>query len=204
MSVSACISPPRSDYLARMTSAPASAANRVVPVFSVAEIFPQYRNTPVERLFAYHNLKQPAPQYDRAEMLISMCMDSRKRLEIPDNFAFVIRTAAGNLRDNEFRTAFAIGVGGVRAIAIIAHTDCGMVRLSRRREQFVDGMVSNAGWSADDAARYFDERAPRFEIADESDFVVGEAQRIRRLYPAVLVAPLLYRVETGMLYLLRE
>jgi carbonic anhydrase len=178
--------------------------DRVVPVFSVAAIFPEYRGTPVERLFAYHNLKHPAPPYDRAEMLISMCMDSRKRLDIPDNFAFVIRTAAGNLRDNEFRTAFAIGVGGVRAIAIIAHTDCGMVRLSRRRQQFIDGMVRNAGWTAEDAERYFDERAPRFEIMDERDFVVEEAKRIRRLYPAVLVAPLLYRVETGMLYLLRE
>lgn len=181
-----------------------STTDRAVPVRSAAEIFPEYRGTPVERLLAYHNLKQPAPPYDRAEMLISMCMDSRKRLEIPDNFAFVIRTAAGNLRDNEFRTAFAIGVGGVRAIAIIAHTDCGMVRLSRRRQQFIDGMVRNAGWSADDAAQYFDERAPRFEIADECEFVVQEAKRIRELYPAVLVAPLLYRVETGMLDLLRE
>jgi carbonic anhydrase len=191
-------------YFARMTVPTVSPTSRVVPVFSTSEIFPEYRGTPVERLFAYHNLKHPAPAYDRAEMLISMCMDSRKRLEIPDNFAFVIRTAAGNLRDNEFRTAFAIGVGGVRAIAIIAHTDCGMVRLSRRRQQFVEGMVKNAGWSTEDAARYFDERAPRFEIASESDFVVDEAQRIRKLYPAVLVAPLLYRVETGLLYLLRE
>ncbi len=178
--------------------------NLVVPVLSAAEIFPEYRGTPVERLLAYHNLKHPAPPYDRAEMLISMCMDSRKRLDIPDNFAFVIRTAAGNLRDNEFRTAFAIGVGGVRTIVIIAHTDCGMVRLSSRRRQFIEGMVSNAGWTASDAERYFDERAPRFEIADECDFVVAEATRIRGLYPAVLVAPLLYRVETGMLYLLRE
>jgi carbonic anhydrase len=187
-----------------MTSPAGPSTDRVVPVLSDAAIFPEYRGTPVERLLAYHNLKHPAPPYGRAEMLISMCMDSRKRLEVPDNFAFVIRTAAGNLRDNEFRTAFAIGVGGVRAIAIIAHTDCGMVHLSRRRQQFVDGMVTNAGWAADDAVRYFDERAPRFEIADESDFVVAEATRIRQLYPAVLVAPLLYRVETGLLYLLRE
>ncbi len=30
--------------------------SRVVPVFSAAAIFPQNRDTPVERLFAYHNL----------------------------------------------------------------------------------------------------------------------------------------------------
>ncbi len=178
--------------------------DRLVPVTRYEDIPPAYRDTPVGLFLEYHNLERPFDPYTRAQLLIGMCMDSRKRLEIPDNFAFVIRTAAGNLRDNEFRTAFAIGVGGVRTIAIIAHTDCGMVRLSRRRRQFIDGMVENAGWTAEAAERYFDERAPRFEIADECDFVVAEAERIRGLYPAVLVAPLLYRVETGMLYLLRE
>ncbi len=177
--------------------------DRVVPVFSVAEIFPRYRETPVERLFAYHNLKHPAPPYDRAEMLISMCMDSRKRLDVPDNFAFVIRTAAGNLRDNEFRTAFAVGVGGVRTIAIIVHNHCGMVGLSARREQFIDGLV-DAGWDREAAEQHFDSYAPLFEIGNEIDFVLAEARRLRLRYPRVLVAPMLYNGEDNRLYCLRE
>ena len=178
--------------------------DRVVPVTSQDAIFPAYRGTPIERLLLYHNLRESAAPYARAELLVCMCMDNRKRLDIPDNFAFIIRTAAGNLRQNEFRTAFAIGVGGVRTIAIIGHTDCGMVGLTRRRQQFVEGLVRNAGWTAADAERYFDETAPRFEIENEVEFVVAEAARIRALYPRVLVAPLRYRTESGMLEQLRE
>ena len=177
---------------------------RLVTIFSTTEIFPQYRGSPIQHLLEYHNLRHTPRDYERAALLISMCMDARKSLTIPDRFAFIIRTAAGNLRDNEFRTAFAIGVGGVRAIAIIGHTDCGMVKLSQRRRQFVEGLVANAGWPADAAERYFDQQAPRFEIRDEAEFAVAEADRVRGLYPKVLVAPMIYRVETGMLALIRE
>jgi carbonic anhydrase len=178
--------------------------SRLVTIFSMSEILRPYRGTPIERLLAYHNLHHPFPNYESAELLISMCMDARKSLRIPDRFAFVIRTAAGNLRDNEFRTAFAIGVGGVSAIAIIGHTDCGMVRLSTRRRAFVDGMVARAGWELEYAERYFDQFSPKFEIDDAAEFAVSEAVRVRGLYPKVLVAPLLYRVETGMLAMIKE
>ena len=181
-----------------------TAAHPLIAIYSLASVPPHLRGSPIERLLAYHNLGHPAPMYERAEMLISMCMDNRKEMRLPERFAFIIRTAAGNLRDNEFRTAFAIGVGGARAVAIIGHTDCGMVKLTRRRRQFVEGLVENAGWTVEAAERYFDESAPRFEIADEAEFVVAEAARIRGLYPKVLVAPLIYRVETGMLYVVKE
>ena len=183
-----------------MTSAPP----RLIAVYSPANVLPRYRGTPIERLFMYHNLGHPAPVYERAEILIAACMDNRKGFRIPEKFAFIIRTAAGNLRDNEFRTAFAIGVGGVRAIAIIGHTDCGMAGLRRRRRAFVDGLVANAGWAEEDAERFFDENAPRFEIESEAGFVAAEARRIRGLYPKVLVAPLLYKVESGLLYQVEE
>jgi carbonic anhydrase len=179
-------------------------STRLIPAYSLASIPAAYRDTPIERLVAFHNLGRPAPVFERAEILLATCMDNRTALRVPERFAFIIRTAAGNLRDNEFRTAFAIGVGGVRTIAIIGHTDCGMVRLSQRRRQFVEGLVRNAGWKVEDAERYFDESAPRFEITDEAEFAIAEARRIRGLYPQVLVAPMIFRVETGMLYLVRE
>ena len=186
------------------TLVPSRPPPRLIPVYSTTTILPRYRGTPIERLFLYHNLKHPARSYDRAELLISACMDNRKALELPERFAFVIRTAAGNLRDNEFRTAFAIAVGGVHAIAIIGHTDCGMVRLSSRRRAFIEGLVANAGWTESDAEAFFDEEAPRFEIEHEASFVVSEAARIRGLYPRVLVAPLIYKVETGLIYQVEE
>ncbi len=46
--------------------------------------------------------------------------------------------------------------------------------------------------------------APMFEIGNEVDFVLSEAKRLRLRYPKLQVAPLLYRVEDGQLYQLRE
>lgn len=187
-----------------MTTASATAPPRLIPVYSPTTILPRYRGTPIERLLLYHNLKHPAPAYERAELLLAACMDNRKSFHLPDRFAFVIRTAAGNLRDNEFRTAFAIGVGGVRAIAIVGHTGCGMVGLRANRRAFIEGLVANAGWTAEDAEAFFDENAGRFEIDNEASFVARESARIRDMYPRVLVAPLIYKVETGLLYQVEE
>ena len=75
-----------------------------------------------------------------------MCMDNRKHLRMPDNFAFIIRSGGANLRYSEFKVAYAIAVGGVKAIALIGHTNCGMVNLVARREQFVQGLIDNGGW----------------------------------------------------------
>jgi carbonic anhydrase len=130
-------------------------------------------------------------------------MDSRKSLRIPNDFAFVLRTAGANMRDNEFRIAYAIAVGGVHTIALIAHTDCGMARLEERRDQFINGMVQNAGWDRARAEQHFADSAPKFGIRDEVDFVMREADRLRGIYPAIMVAPLLYRVEDDLLYQLR-
>ena len=60
------------------------------------------------------------------------------------------------MRDNEFRISYAIGVGGVRTIVLIAHTDCGMARLAQRREQFIHGLTEAAGWDEGQAVRHFE------------------------------------------------
>jgi len=172
----------------------------ILPVQTVDDILPVYRNTPVGDLLEYHNLGRPLNGVTRPELLIGMCMDSRKALRIPNDFAFVLRTAGANLRDNEFRISYAIAVGGVHTIVLIAHTDCGMARLDQRREQFIEGMVAKAGWDRTRAERHFAESAPKFGIRDEVDFVLQEAVRLCAIYPKIQVAPLLYRVEDDLLY----
>ncbi len=172
----------------------------IVPVNYLADIVPAYRDTPVGLLLEYHNLGRALGTASAPQLLIGMCMDSRKALRIPNDFAFVLRTAGANMRDNEFRISYAIAVGGVRTIALIAHTDCGMARLEQRREQFIDGMVSAAGWDRAHAERHFAESAPKFGIRDEVEFVMREAERLRGIYPRILIAPLLYRVEDDLLY----
>lgn len=130
-------------------------------------------------------------------------MDNRKQLRIPDNFAFVIRTGGANLRYSEFKVSFAVAVGGVRAIALIGHDNCGMVDLASKRESFIDGLISN-GWERKHAEEHFDKNAPVFEIGNEIDFLLSEAARIRPKYPKIIVAPMLYRIADNRLYLIRE
>ena len=167
------------------------------------EILPEYRDTPVGLLLEYHNLGRALGSVLAPQLLIGMCMDSRKALRIPNDFAFVLRTAGANMRDNEFRIAYAIAVGGVHTIVLIAHTDCGMAQLDKRRDDFVNGLVKNAGWERERAEQHFAESAPKFGIRDEVDFVLREADRLRAIYPRIVVAPLLYRVEDDLLYQLR-
>lgn len=168
------------------------------------DILPEYRDTPVGRLLAYHNLAASFNAYDRAELLIGMCMDHRKRLRIPNNFAYILRTGGGNLRQCEFKVSYAIAVGGVRAIALIGHSDCGMVNLPDREEAFIEGLVENAGWDRTTAENHFRHLAPMFEIGNAVDFTFSEAERLRTRYPGILIAPLHYRVEDNRLYSIQE
>lgn len=176
---------------------------QIIPVNYCDDILPEYRGTPVELLLEYHNLGRAMGAAQAPQMLIGMCMDSRKSLRIPNDFAFVLRTAGANMRDNEFRISYAIAVGGVRTIVLIAHTDCGMARLGERRDQFIQGLMGAAGWDEARAVRHFEDSAPKFGIRDEVEFVLREAERLRAIYPRITIVPLLYRVEDDLLYQLR-
>ena len=46
-------------------------------------------------------------------LLVGMCMDNRRHVYIPDNFAFIIRSGGANLRCSEFKVSYAIAVGQV-------------------------------------------------------------------------------------------
>ena len=70
---------------------------KLIPVQKPDQILPKYRNTPIERLFLYHNLKETLPPTSvHAELLIGLCMDNRKDLIIPNEFAYIIRGAGAN------------------------------------------------------------------------------------------------------------
>lgn len=176
---------------------------RLIEVRSGEDIFPQYRNSPIEALLEYHNLNRPLDTVDKAELLIGMCMDNRKSLRIPDNFAYILRTGGGNLRHSEFKVSYAVSIGGIKAIALLAHNHCGMVNLVSKQEGFIEGLIK-AGWEKEFAEQHFMHFAPLFEIGNEIDFVLSEAQRLRQRYPNLLVAPLYYRIEDNSILLVRE
>ena len=178
--------------------------NRLIEIKMEDDIPAAYRAGPLGALLRYHNLgaKMP-PRAEKPELLIGMCMDSRKHLRIPDNFAFILRTGGANLRQSEFRVSYALAVGGVRSIALIGHTNCGMSGLAARREAFVTGLV-DTGWERPEAEEHFDKFLPSHEIGSEIDFVVSEARRLRAMYPKVSIAPFVYQVENDRICAVRE
>ncbi|MGH7890569.1 MAG: carbonic anhydrase [Thermodesulfobacteriota bacterium] len=178
--------------------------NKLASVDSLRDISKTYRQTPIGLLLEYHNLERPFSSYSQAQLLIGMCMDNRKHLNIPDNFAYIIRAGGANLRTSEFKVSYAIAVGGISTIALIGHNQCGMVNLVARKELFIQGLVERGGWNKEQAEEHFMNFAPMFEIGNEVDFVLSEAKRLRARYPKVTVAPMLYRVEDNRLYLLEK
>ncbi|HWQ82705.1 MAG TPA: carbonic anhydrase [Ignavibacteria bacterium] len=178
--------------------------SEIISIGKVSDISEDYRNTPIGDLLEYHNLEKKFETYEKAEILIGMCMDNRKHLHIPDNFAFIIRAGGANLRYSEFKVSYAIAIGGVRHIALIGHTNCGMVNLESRKNDFIDGLVKNAGWDVGKAKEHFENNAAKFEIGNEVEFIKSETIRLREQYRGVIVAPLLYRVEDNKLYQIKE
>jgi len=176
--------------------------NRLISVKTSKDILPYLLHTPIGFLLEYHNFLRKPDSYTNAQVLIGMCMDNRKHLCIPDNFAYIIRSGGANLRYSAFKVSYAIAIGNIRHIAIIAHNKCGMVNLLSRKSQFINGLVENAGWDKEAAEEHFLRFAPMFEIGDEIDFAISEAKRLRSVYPGITIVPLLYRVEDNLLYLL--
>jgi carbonic anhydrase len=178
--------------------------NRLISIKKIEDIKPEYRNTPIGLLLEYHNLNRDFQDYSSAQLLVGMCMDNRKHLHIPDNFAFIIRTGGANLRYSEFKVSFAIAVGEVKHIALIAHSNCGMVNLISKKNQFIEKLSENGGWTLEQAEEHFNNYAPMFEINNEIDFILSETLRLRQRYPKVQIAPMYYKVEDNLLYLIQE
>jgi carbonic anhydrase len=177
---------------------------RLLPLTTIDQIPAIYRDTPIGLLIEYHNLNREFENYQNARLLVGMCMDNRKHLHMPDNFAFIIRSGGANLRYSEFKVSYAISVGGVKHIALIGHNNCGMVNLFARKDQFVKGLTEAAGWDPAQADEHFHHYAPMFEIGNETDFILSETHRMRLRYPKIIIAPLLYKVDDNKLYLIRE
>jgi len=173
---------------------------KILPILQKKDITREYRGTPVGLLLEYHNLNRRFDAYSQAQLLIGMCMDNRKHLHIPDNFAFIIRSGGANLRYSEFKVSYALAVGKVRYVALIGHNHCGMVNLISRKNEFIKGLVDIAGWNKKAAEEHFMNLALLHEIGNETEFIMSETSRLRKRYPKIKIAPLYYRVEDNRLY----
>lgn len=178
--------------------------NRLIHIDKISDIPQIYLDTPIGLLLEYHNLNREFESYSSAQLLVGMCMDNRKHLHMPDNFAFIIRSGGANLRYSEFKVSFAISVGGVKHIALIGHSNCGMVNLASKKTQFVEKLSENGGWTLEQAEEHFNNYAPMFEINNEIDFILSETLRLRQRYPKVQIAPMYYKLEDNLLYMIKE
>jgi carbonic anhydrase len=178
--------------------------SKLIAIHNKEDIPAEYRDTPIGLLLEYHNLNREFENYEKAKLLVGMCMDNRKHLHMPDNFAFIIRSGGANLRHSEFKVSFAVAVGNVSHIALIAHNHCGMVNIISRKKEFIDGLVTTAGWDKERAEEHFFHYAPMFEIGNETDFILSESKRMRLRYPKVTIAPMYYKVEDNQLYFIEE
>lgn len=177
---------------------------RLIAVNSESDMPDAYRGTSISRLLRYHNLDIRKQAHETPELLIVMCMDSRQRMRLPRNFAFFIRNAGARVEDSLFDISFAIAVGGVQAVAVIEHTDCRMVGLEASGERFIKGLTERGGWNAAQAGLHFSTMCPSLSKNDIVGSVMTNAGLLRSMYPKFVVAPLVYNVDDGLLYIVRE
>lgn len=161
-------------------------------IMSANDILAEYRNTPIGELLEYQNLDKQFEIPPKPQLLVGMCMDYRKKLNIPEKFAYIMRTGGASLKGKEFNIAYAIGVGHIQYMVIIGHDHCGMSDIGVHRDEFVNGMAQHAGWTKETAAGYFDKEVGSFDIGDEMEFTIKEVTRLRKLYPGIVIAPLFY------------
>jgi len=162
----------------------------------------EYANTPIESLLQYQNFSTPFKKYEMAELLVAMCMDNRKQLRIPENFAYIIRTGGANLRYSEFKVSYAIALGKLDYIVLIAHDNCGMVNLASKMTEFIDGLDRLENWDKEKAKEHFYNYAPIYEIDNELEFVVSESKRLSAKYKGITVIPLYYTLDDNKLSLI--
>ena len=122
-------------------------------------------------------------------------------LHLPKGFAYTLRTPGSRLQGLEFAISYAIAMGGVRALAVIGHSDCAMTKLKELKERFVKQLDRwHTGWEEQECLRHFEQWVPTFHIKDMNDHILSQVQLISGIFPDLLVVPLIYRVEDGRLY----
>ncbi|HBF13980.1 MAG TPA: carbonic anhydrase [Deltaproteobacteria bacterium] len=166
----------------------------------------RYAGTPIEELLLFHNEGKDASGIcERPQLIVSLCMDQRISLHLPEGFAYTLRTPGSRIQGLEFAVSYAIAMGEVRTLAIIGHTDCAMTKVKEVKRCFVRRLDTwHTGWSAKDALRHFNRWAPTFYIENIEQHVRIQADWISGIFPDLLVAPMIYQVEDHHLYLLEE
>lgn len=141
----------------------------------------------IDILMQSHNDGVHYAAFEKPQLAIVTCMDFRIRLQLPDDFAFVLRTGGANPGPIEPYLAFSVARMGIHAIAIIGHTDCAMQR--------PDPYVVNDLPTSEEQKKHFRSQIASLAITDAAEFTVREAEQLQDLF-GLPVIPLIYDVHT--------
>lgn len=141
---------------------------------------------PIHILLQSHNEGAIFPPFERPALAVVTCMDSRIRLHLPENFAFVLRTGGANPVPVEPYLAFAVARMGIETIALIGHTDCAM--------QHPDPYVLNHLPTNESYIRQYRAQIAALAIGEVEHFTQQQARTLAARL-GLPVVPLLYRVE---------
>ena len=171
---------------------------------SVEDIPEILKSTPIEILLKAQNLGLIEDQIPTTpELVVGMCIDNRKSLTIPRDWAYIIRREGANMDGAEF--AIALGLSrNINYMALIAHNHCAMANTAQQRDNIVDVLSERYGWDRPKALSFFDSHARSREIGNEIDFVLQEAKRLATLFPGLVIVPILFRLEDDRLYLIYD
>lgn len=176
---------------------------RLLAVTSADEIPPSLQGTPVEAILKSQNLYEVSDESEEStNMIIGMCMDYRKRLHLPKNCAYIIRSPGANMMGNEFAIAMALATG-VSYMALLVHNKCLMSDPVQKRPDFLKVMVQNHRWTPKQAQTVFDTSVKDGYIGEPVSFALQESARLKALFPQLVVVPLLYDVDTDRIFVIR-
>lgn len=174
-----------------------------LPVEREADLLHRYRGSAIGDLLTAHNLGRSLPTGSPAELLVITGMDHRVSIDLPESFAYQIRTAGATPEPVLSHVAFAVVVAGVTSICVIAHstrvtTGAGCVEAMTTR------LVEREGWAPDDARAQAERLHHAFRIPDPIRVAWTHAGTLAACFPSCTVAPLLYRFDDGALLQVAE
>lgn len=177
---------------------------RLVPIVKDADIPEPLQQTPIGVLLRSNNMgKIDVTPSDTPELIIGMCIDYRKSLFLPRDWAYVIRREGANMLGAEFALALGMSMGS-KYMALIAHDQCAMTRPQLSRDGFIKCLTEEHGWNIDLATHFFEDHIRGREISNEINFILEETNRLKRTFKGLTIVPMLYRLEDNKLYLIKD
>lgn len=181
-----------------------SEMNKLVSISEESDIPQMFRNTPIETLLKSNNMgKIEVTPNETPELIIGMCIDYRKSLYLPRDWAYVIRREGANMLGAEFALALGMSMGA-NYMALIAHDNCAMAKPQNNRERFIKCLTEEHGWTSDLATRFFEDHIRSREIGNEISFILEETNRLQHTFKGMTIVPMLYRLEDSKLYLIKD